>query len=81
MSALSPQQVLAQFAMRLRHADPKAWEEFVQCFDAYATEVTLAVTNASQNEILVCQGRAQAYLHLLSTFRNCATISQPKPKE
>ena len=81
MSALSPQQVLAQFAMRLRAADPQAWESFVQCFDAYATEVTVAVTNAPQDQILNAQGRAQAYLHLLNTFRNCVALSQPKSKE
>jgi hypothetical protein len=78
MKALTPQQVLAQFACRLRNADPQTWDSFVQCFDAYTTEVTVAVTNAEQNEILNRQGRAQAFLSLLDTFRNCQQHANPK---
>jgi hypothetical protein len=81
MKALTPQQVLAQYACRLRNSDPKAWEEFVECFDAYATEVTVAVTNAPQTEILNVQGRAQAFLSLLDTFRNCQRHANPPQKE
>jgi len=73
--------VLAQFAVRLRAADNQAWEGFVQCFDAYTTEVTVAVTEASQDKILNAQGRAQAMLILLDTFRHCVELSQPKPKK
>ena len=58
-NAFTPKQVLAQFACRLRNADPQSWEQFVECFDAYATEVTIAVTNCGQHEILTQQGRAQ----------------------
>jgi hypothetical protein len=64
--------------MRLRTADPTAWEGFVDCFDAYSTEVTLAVTQAPQDAILNAQGRAQAMLILLDTFKNCQVHSQPK---
>ena len=68
--------------MRLRNADPPAWESFVEIFDAYSTEVTVAVTQAPQDQILNAQGRAQAMLILLDTFRNCHIHSQPKqPKE
>jgi len=81
MTTNTPQQVLAQHCMRLRNADPRAWDEFVTCFDAYATEVTVAVTRADQNMILNWQGKAQAYLHLLDTFRNCASHSQPPKKQ
>jgi hypothetical protein len=78
MKALTPQQVLAQFACRLRNADPKSWEQFIECFDAYTTEVTVAVTRADANEILNLQGRAQAFLSLLDTFRNCQHHANPK---
>jgi hypothetical protein len=57
--------------LHLRSAAPKEFETFVEVFDAYATEVTLAVTSADQNMILNCQGRAQAFLHLLRMFREC----------
>lgn len=70
-SAVPPTTVLARYAHALQIAAPREWEAFVECFDAYATEVTVAVTSAEQNEVLNAQGRAQAFLHLLKTFRNC----------
>lgn len=73
---ISPTQLLAQYATRLQNIAPKEWDEFVACFDAYATEVTVAVTKAEQHEILVCQGRAKAFLHLLDTFRHCTKRSK-----
>lgn len=66
--------------MALQTRAPKEWEAFVACFDAYATEVTVAVTAAEQNEILVAQGKAKAFIHLLNTFRDCRALSQrPTP--
>lgn len=71
--------VLSHYAATLRTAAPQQWEAFVSVFDAYATEITVAVTSAEQNEILNKQGRAQACLHLLKLFRECHTKSQPSP--
>jgi predicted Zn-dependent protease with MMP-like domain len=76
---MTPQMVLAKFCMRLRALDERAWDDFVQCFDAYTTEVTVAVTEAPQDKILNAQGRAQAMLIMLNTFRNCAELSQQRP--
>lgn len=75
----SPTEILRHYAHQLQLAAPKEWEAFVQCFDAYATEVTLAVTNAEQHEILVAQGRAKAFLHLLKAFRECHIRPQQNP--
>lgn len=74
---LTPTNVIAHYGRLLENAAPKEWAAFVQAFDAYATEVTVAVTAADQNEILNAQGRAQAFLHLLKTFRNVQTPPQP----
>lgn len=63
--------VVSQYALRLRSADPKSFAEFVEAFDAYATEVTVAVTEADQSAILNCQGRAQAFLSILKMLREC----------
>lgn len=76
MTARTPSDVLAHYAHSLQLAAPKEWEAFVMTFDAYATEVTVAVTNAEQHEILVAQGRAKAFIHLLSVFRDCARWAQ-----
>lgn len=56
---------------RVRAQAPKEFEAFTEAFDAYATAVTVAVTAADQNSILNCQGRAQAFLHILKMFREC----------
>lgn len=63
--------VVSQYALRLRSADPKAFEAFVEAFDAYATQVTVAVTDADQSSVLNCQGRAQAFLSILKMLREC----------
>lgn len=74
----TPSDVLRVYSHALQVAAPREWETFVECFDAYATDVTVAVTNAEQHEILVAQGRAKAFLHLLTLFRNCHKQPQPK---
>lgn len=81
MTTVSPSQVLAQYAHRLQLAAPKEWEVFCEVFDAYATEVTVAVTAAEQNEILVKQGQARAFLHLLKLFRNPSGYAAAAPSQ
>lgn len=71
MTSLTPTQVLQQYAHRLQLAAPKEWDAFTECFDAYATAVTVAVIHADQSEILSKQGRAQACVVLLQAFRTC----------
>lgn len=76
---MSPTDELAECSRHLRAASPKEWDRFLQTFDAYATEVTVAVISAGQNDILVAQGKAKAFLHLNQTFRNCHVVPTPKP--
>jgi hypothetical protein len=75
----SPSVVLAHYAKALRAAAPREWEAFIQCFDAYATEVTVAVTQAEQHEVLQKQGQARAFLHLLNLYRTCHQTPKPPP--
>lgn len=79
MTAPSPSVFLAQYAHRLQLAAPREWESFVQCFEAYASEVTVNVAHADQNEILQKQGQARAFLHLAQIFRHCATPPKSPP--
>lgn len=82
---MTPTDVLKQYAHRIQMAAPKEWDAFVQCFDAYATEITVAVTTARQDEVLNAQGRAQLAIHLLTAYREChlqttrATQQPPQP--
>jgi hypothetical protein len=78
MTAHTPTTILSQFALRLRAVAPKEFEAFVECFDAYATEITVAVTAADQSTVLNAQGRAQFALHLLKLLRECH-IQKPPP--
>lgn len=69
---------LQQICLRLRNASPEGWDQFLAAFDAYATEITVAVTQAPPAEILIMQGRAQQALALLRMFRECH-ITPTKP--
>lgn len=63
--------MLKVIALRLKNADPSNFDQFVECFDVYTSEVTVAVTEAPQDVILNAQGRAQQCLALLRMFREC----------
>jgi hypothetical protein len=76
----SPSDVLSEYARHLRAAAPKEWEAFVHCFDAYATEVTVAVIHADQSSVLNAQGRASAFLHLLKLFQECGNPPKKSPQ-
>lgn len=75
---MTPTDALKSYAHQLQLAAPKEWEAFVECFDAYATEVTVAVTHADQNDVLGKQGQARAFLHLLKSFRECHVRPAPQ---
>lgn len=76
---MTSEQILQHFALRLRNADPQSWDAFVQAFDVYATEVTVAVTQAPPETILAKQGQAQQMLKLLQLFRECPNAANVKP--
>lgn len=74
---MTPADVIKHYALRLKNADPESWDRFLTAFDAYATEVTVAVTEAPSDEILRCQGRAQQMLALLRLFKECHIVRTP----
>lgn len=69
--------MLKEFARRLRSADPENFELFVAAFDAYALEVTVAVTEAPQDEILNMQGRAKQCRAILRMLQECHLQKSP----
>lgn len=42
-----------------KNMDPKVYEQTIRLIDQRVTELTVAVTEAPPDQILVCQGRAQ----------------------
>lgn len=77
MTTVTTPQLVAHYVQNVRVAAPKEWAALVEAFDVWATEVTVAVTTAGQNEVLNQQGRAQAYLHLLKMFRDPNEFIKP----
>lgn len=69
------------FAFALRNADPATYEQFITAFDAYATEITVAVTDAPPSDLLNLQGRAKQTLVILSALRNPKPLSSPQPQQ
>lgn len=68
---------LRRCALFMRNADPRAYEAFVAELRTYVTSLTVAVTEAPQENILNAQGRAQMARQLLLIFNEC----EPKPQQ
>lgn len=71
--------LLKHYAFALRSADPDSYQAFLTALEAYATEITVAVTNASPDTILNMQGRAKQTLVLLDTLRKPKPYTPPQP--
>lgn len=52
----------------LKNADPHTFDRLLKALGEYATEVTVAVTEAPTENILVAQGRAQMARKLFQLF-------------
>ena len=64
--------------MRLfKNMDPRIYEKFIRILDAYVTEITVAVTEAPTDEILVAKGRAQIARKFFQLFTELP--NQPSP--
>lgn len=72
---------IRHFAHALRNADPTAYTAFLEALDAYATEITVAVTDVPPEAILNMQGRAKQTLIILDTLRNPKVLSSPQPQQ
>jgi hypothetical protein len=70
-----PAQLITLYAERMKNHDPELFDLFLRALDEYVFDVTVAVTTAPVDEVLVFVGRAQnarKFLQLMSEF--------PKPK-
>lgn len=76
--SVDPKQI-SQFALRVRNVDPPLYEQFIRLLDAYTTELTVAVTEAPADAILVSQGRAQQARKFLQLFAELPEPKKPTP--
>jgi hypothetical protein len=72
--------MVKEFARRLRSADPENFQLFVGAFDAYTTEATVAVTEATSDQVLNMQGRARQCRAVLRLLQECH-IQRPTTKD
>ncbi len=70
---------LPEAAFFLRKLDPQRWEDFVNSFERYSDQVTVAVTEASPEEVLIYQGMARQCRALVRCFRECHLQKQKPP--
>ena len=75
MAQLSPLEVAA---LRLRNVAPDLFQQFIDQIEKAVEVATIAVTEAPPDQILVCQGRAQAYRYILRVLKECH-IDRTKP--
>ena len=76
---MAKQHIIGETAARLKNSNPEAFAAFVDAIEKTSRIVTDAVTQATSQDILVFQGRAQAYLSLLRYLKECDVIHVPKP--
>lgn len=65
---MSPEETLKDSAEKLSHADPQEYERFARALDAYVFQVTVAVSECGNEDILRYQGRSQQARKLLNLF-------------
>jgi predicted Zn-dependent protease with MMP-like domain len=75
-----PVDLVRHFASQLVGADQKAYQALLEAFEAYAREITVAVTDAPAEHILNMQGRAKQTLIILELLRAPKPISPQNPQ-
>lgn len=63
------------FALRLRNADPEAFDGFYNALDTYGVEALNEMAHAPQTEVLQMQGRCKQLQALLQLLRECPNIT------
>ncbi len=58
---------------QFKNMDPAIYEALIDLMKQYVTELTVAVTDAPADQILVCQGRAQQARKMLQIFTELPT--------
>jgi hypothetical protein len=70
---------LSRTALLLRNAAPETYDHLLQTMQVLVDEITVAVTEASPNDILVLQGRAQQARAWFRTFKECDQVKRKPP--
>ncbi len=71
MSLPSPTDHLRLASLRVRNADPRAWDEFMTAFERYTDKAVYDILHADQATILGAQAAAQQCAVLRDLFNQC----------
>lgn len=73
------QSPLAEEALRLRNANPQAFDKFVGLWEQVRAHCAEDFAQAQPSEILIFQGRVQAYAHIIRILKECHIEPAMKP--
>ena len=68
-------------ALRMRRTVPDLYEAFLKDFGAYTDVVTVAVTDAPADQVLVAQGMARQCRSIRRALEECHLVERPKPQQ
>lgn len=71
--------LISECMMFFKNADPRVYEKFIRVLDQYTTELTVAVTDASPEDIFKLQGQAQMARKFLKLFTEIREPNRPSP--
>lgn len=74
---LDPKEISRRFRL-FKNMDPKVYEQTIRLIDQYVTELTVAVTEAPPDQILVAQGRAQQARKFFQIFTELPEDTTPQ---
>ena len=76
---MAEKQSLSDLCLRLRNGNPEAFDAFLIELRSYYDHLTDEVVQATADQVLVAQGRAQSAFALLRIFKECTVERKEKP--
>lgn len=76
---MASQNPISLTAFRMRNQDVSIFDSFVGAVEDYYNTLASDLIQASPNDILVAQGRAQVMGTFLRTLKECHLVRQQKP--
>lgn len=76
---MTPLNLVSHTANHLKNSSPEMYGEFLKALSVYMENVTVAVTNARSDEILVAQGNAQMIRKIVQILNECDKTQQQRP--
>lgn len=76
---MSEKHPLSAAALRLRNANPEGFDQFVNILNDLAMDMLVSLSDASNDTVLVGQGKCQQMRWFLRLLRECHLEPKQKP--